>query len=89
MLPAHTKHTFGFKHVQGKPIELDVYVADARPTTPMPLMLYFHGGYIVSFSFGYIRCAGGSVLLLRVCVCHAEGITRGGRGIQLSCTRTI
>ncbi|MCJ1380427.1 hypothetical protein MMC17_003530 [Xylographa soralifera] len=55
MVPAHTKHTFAYKHVQGKPIELDVYVADPRPTTPMPLMLYFHGGYIISGSRGAVR----------------------------------
>ncbi|MCJ1398428.1 hypothetical protein MMC11_001626 [Xylographa trunciseda] len=48
MIPPHTKHTFAYKHIDGKPIELDVCVSDPKPTTPRPLMLYFHGGYIIT-----------------------------------------
>lgn len=48
MLRQHKKETFPFKHIQGKALKLDVYLPDPRPKTSEPVVLYFHGGYLVS-----------------------------------------
>ncbi|KAJ9203992.1 hypothetical protein DTO166G4_7017 [Paecilomyces variotii] len=40
--------TFAYKNIQGKPLELDVIVADEKPSQAQPAILFYHGGYLIT-----------------------------------------
>lgn len=44
--------TFAYKNIQGKPLELDVIVADEKPSQAQPAILFYHGGYLVGRPYG-------------------------------------
>ncbi|EIN11434.1 alpha/beta-hydrolase [Punctularia strigosozonata HHB-11173 SS5] len=45
---ARPKATFAFKHVQERPLLLDVYAAEGTAGGPRPAILHFHGGGLIS-----------------------------------------
>jgi acetyl esterase/lipase len=43
----HVKRTLPIKNIQGKDLTVDVYYVDSEIATPQPVLLYFHGGFLV------------------------------------------
>ncbi|KAL1847014.1 hypothetical protein Plec18167_003019 [Paecilomyces lecythidis] len=40
--------TFAYKNIQGQPLELNVIVADEKPSQAQPAILFYHGGYLIT-----------------------------------------
>jgi acetyl esterase/lipase len=44
----HVKKTLPIKNIHGKDLTVDVYYVDSEIAIPQPVLLYFHGGFLVS-----------------------------------------
>ncbi|MCJ1300461.1 hypothetical protein MMC08_003258 [Hypocenomyce scalaris] len=48
LLRPHFQHTCAYKEINGIPLELDLYLPSAPPSHLSPVILWFHGGFLIT-----------------------------------------